>query len=195
MKNIFFILLALFAFSTAQAQQSVPRAPGQKALDFSLPASQDGKEFEFTLRKALAEGPLVLYFFPSAYTQGCDIQSSTFSEYYNDFRKEGVNILGVSADDIGRLNAYSADPDYCAGKFAVASDPKGEIANLYGLYFQPGQPGFKDKNGREINHGFIERVTFVIDKEGNIAGVFSSQRDGISPDEHVTKALELIKNL
>lgn len=194
MKNIFFILLAFFAFSTAQAQ-SVPRAPGQKALDFQAPAAQNGKEFDFILRQALADGPVVVYFFPSAYTQGCDIQSAAFSEYSEDFKKAGASIVGISADDIKRLKDYSADPDFCAGKFPVASDPNGKIAEMYGLYFQPATGGMRDTKGNEINHGFIERVTFVIDKEGKIAGVFSSQRDQIAPDEHVTKALELVQKL
>lgn len=191
---LFSLLIFLFAFTGLQAQ-SVPLAKGQNAIDFSAPASLDGKEFEFTLRKALADGPVVLYFFPSAYTQGCDLQAHTFSEFSEDFKKAGATVIGISADDIKRLKAYSADPEYCGGNFAVASDPNGEIARLYRLEFQPGQAGFKDKKGRKIDHGFIERVTFVIDNQGKIAEVFSSRRDGVSPDEHVEKALKAVQEM
>src|SRR4029077_16657125 len=89
---------------------------GDKAPDFSARASLAGKEFNFSLENALKKGPVVVYFYPSAYTKGCDLEAHTFAQEKNNFDAAGATIIGVSADSIARLNAFSADPDYCAGK-------------------------------------------------------------------------------
>jgi peroxiredoxin len=138
---------------------------------------------------------VVVYFYPSAYTGGCDLEAHTFAEYKDKFTAAGATIIGVSADDIQRLNRFSSDPDYCAGKFPVASDPGGKIAATYGLKLIPPKPGVKDVKGDEVNHGFIPRTTFVIDKKGTIVAVFSSSTDKISPDEHVKESLAIVKKL
>jgi peroxiredoxin len=85
-------------------------------------------------------------------------------------------VVGVSHDSIARLNDFSADPHYCAGKFPVASDPDGAIARSYGLEVTDAQPGAKDTRGQPIDHAFTERTTFVIAPGGKIAGVFSVRR-------------------
>ncbi|HEV2355404.1 MAG TPA: peroxiredoxin, partial [Puia sp.] len=146
-------------------------------------------------KKALAKGPVVVYFYPSAYTGGCDIEAHTFAEMKDKFTAAGATIIGVSADDIQRLNAFSSDPNYCAGKFPVASDPEGRIAASYGLTFTPGRAGIKDIRGEALTHGFIPRTTFVIGKDGKIVAVFSSETDHISPADHVEKALAMVKAL
>src|SRR6516165_1965478 len=92
---------------------------GDKAPDFSARASLAGKEFSFSLADALKKGPAVVYFYPSAYTKGCDLEAHTFAENKEKFDAAGATIIGVSADSIERLNAFSADPDYCAGKFRL----------------------------------------------------------------------------
>src|SRR5471030_2758058 len=99
-----------------------------KAPDFSARASLAGKEFDFSLRNALKKGPVVVYFYPSAFTGGCNIEAHTFAENKEKFDAAGATIIGVSQDSIARLNAFSADPQYCAGKIAVASDADGAIA-------------------------------------------------------------------
>src|SRR6201987_3365966 len=109
---------------------------GDKAPVFSAPASLAGKEFNFSLADALKKGPAVVYFYPSAYTKGCDLEAHTFAENKDKFDAAGATIIGVSADSIERLNAFSADPDYCAGKFPVASDPGHKIADSYHLTAQ-----------------------------------------------------------
>ena len=103
--------------------------PADPAPDFSAKASLAGKEFNFSLQDALKKGPAVVYFYPSAYTKGCDLEAHTFAENKEKFDAAGTTIIGVSADSIERLNAFSADPDYCAGKFPVASDPGHKIAD------------------------------------------------------------------
>ena len=104
-----------------------------KAPDFSARASLAGKEFNFSLPDALKKGPVVVYFYPSAYTKGCDLEAHTFAQEKEKFDAAGATIIGVSADSIARLDVFSADPDYCAGKFPVASDPDRKIATSYNL--------------------------------------------------------------
>ncbi len=168
---------------------------GSVAPLFTAEASQAGKDFQFSLKKALAKGPVVLYFYPAAYTGGCDLEAHTFAELKNKFTSAGATIIGVSADDIQRLNSFSSDPKYCAGKFPVASDSKGKIAATYGLKLIPPQPGVKDVRGVQVKHGFIPRTTFVINKKDIIVASFSSRKDHISPDEHVKKALAIVKGM
>ena len=166
-----------------------------KAPDFSARASLAGKEFNFSLEDALKKGPAVVYFYPSAFTKGCDLEAHTFAENKEKFDAAGATIIGVSADSIGRLNAFSADPDYCAGKFPVASDPDRKIANSYNLTAQSARAGMKDVRGADIDHDFIERTTFVIGKDHKIVATLSSADDKLTPDQHVTKALEIVQKL
>lgn len=168
--------------------------PGTEAPTFKAKASLAGKEFDFSMKEALKKGAVVLYFYPAAYTKGCDLEAHTFAELSDQFAKANATIIGISADNIQRLNTFSSDPDYCAGKFPVASDPVGKIAALYNLEIQQPQTSIKNKKGEEINHGFIPRTTFVIDKNGKIIAVFSSQKDKISPVDHVKKALEMVQD-
>src|SRR5699024_6811575 len=168
---------------------------GATAPDFSAPASLAGEEFTFSLAQALADGPVVVYFFPAAYTEGCDLQAHTFSEHSEQFEAAGATIIGVSADSIERLHDFSADPDYCAGDFAVASDPNGTIAATFDLEMMPAQPGVVDVRGTEITHGFLPRVTFVLNDKGEIIARLSSQDDDLTPDQHVTRSLEIVQQL
>ena len=186
--------LLLFINPYSFAQMKV-LSTGSKAPMFTTKASMAGNEFDFSLKEALDKGPVVLYFYPAAYTGGCDLEAHTFAEMKDKFTAAGATILGVSADDIERLKSFSSNPDYCAGKFPVASDDGGKIAATYGLELMPPKEGAKDVTGAEITHGFIPRTTFVINKNGEIVAVFSSGTDHISPDEHVKKSLEIVTKL
>ena len=168
---------------------------GEKAPDFSAQASLAGKSFDFSLREALKKGPVVVYFYPSAYTGGCNRQAHTFAVNKDKFDAAGATIIGVSQDSISRLNAFSADPEYCAGKFPVASDPDGRIAKTYGLKVTPGKFGSKDTRGVEIGHAFTERVTFVIAPDSSIVATLSSAEDKISVEDHVTRSLAAVTEL
>src|SRR5512140_1746211 len=86
--------------------------PGAKAPDFSAKASLAGKEFTFSLKDALKKGPVVVYFYPSAFTGGCNLEAHTFAENKEKFDALKATIIGVSRDGIERLNAFSADPQY-----------------------------------------------------------------------------------
>jgi peroxiredoxin len=166
---------------------------GDTAPDFTATASLGGKDFTFHLNDALKKGPVVVYFYPSAYTGGCDLEAHTFADNHEKFDAAGAGIIGVSADNLERLNQFAADPNFCAGKFPIASDESLKIAQSYNLQTTPGKAGAKDVRGVEIGHGFIERVTFVVGKDHKIMAVMSSKDDGIKPDEHVFKSLAMVE--
>lgn len=172
--------------------------PGEKAPAFAAKASLAGKAFDFSLAKALKKGPVVVYFYPAAFTGGCNVQARSFAERQPQFAAAHATIIGVSGDSIARLNAFSADPQYCAGKFPVASDPEGAIGKSYGLQVKvrEGAPTFKDSRGVLLdNRVGIERTTFVIGKDGRIVARFSSAEDKIKAGDHAVKALEVVQGL
>jgi thioredoxin-dependent peroxiredoxin len=168
---------------------------GERAPEFSTKASLAGKTLDFSLKSALQKGPVVVYFYPSAFTAGCNIEAHTFAENKEKFDAAGASIIGVSRDSLERLNAFSADPEYCAGKIEVASDADGAIADSYGLTKAAVRPGMKDSRGVVIDHDFTERTTFIVRRDGTIADVFSTSDDKISPADHVTKALAAVQQL
>ena len=185
-------------FSLALAASLVVAVPAIGALEsgdmaptFEARASLNGSAFDFSLREWLDDGPVVVYFYPSAYTQGCNIQAHEFAENMDAFNAAGAQVIGVSLDSIERLNDFSADPEYCAGKLAVASDTDGSIAGSYGLSVREGREGMKDTRGVEIGHGFTERTTFIVTPDGRISETIG----GISPIENVQKSLEAVQRL
>lgn len=191
----FLILSFLLLVTPCAFSQTAKLSKGDVAPVFTAKASLGGSAFNFSLKSALAKGPVVVYFYPSAYTGGCDAEAHAFAELKDKFTAAGATIIGVSADDIGRLNKFSSDPLYCAGKFPVASDSDGKIAARYGLTMGAPKLGIKDAIGQDLTHGFIPRTTFVIGKDGKVIAVFSSETDHISPTEHVDKSLAIVKGL
>ena len=164
---------------------------GDVAPKFEARASLAGDEFDYSLAKALEDGPVVVYFYPSAYTRGCNIQAHEFAENMDKFTAAGASVIGVSLDSIERLNEFSADPEYCAGKLAVASDASGDIAKSFDISVRAGREGMKDTRGVEFDHGMAERTTFIVTADGEIAEAIG----GISPFENVQKSLEAVQNL
>jgi peroxiredoxin len=187
-KQLFIALCAGLLATPALAALKV----GDAAPDFSASGSLGGKDFKFNLKDALKKGPVVVYFYPSAYTGGCDLEAHTFAEQSDKFKAAGAQILGVSADSLDRLHKFSADPNFCAGKFPIASDADTKIAKSYDLTVGAAREGAKDVRGEEIGHAFIERVTYVIGKDGKILATLSSKSDGLSPDQHVDKSLAIV---
>ena len=183
--------LALLALALQLPAAHASLAIGDSAPAFEAPASLNGKAFRFSLADALKRGPVVVYFYPSAYTGGCNLEAHTFAVQQDKFSAAGATIVGVSLDDIGRLNTFSADPEYCGGKIAVASDPDGHIAHAYALAVRDAAPGRKDTRGVQIDHGFAERSTFVVTSDGRVAAAF----DGLSPVENVEHALAAVQRL
>jgi len=164
---------------------------GDAAPDFKAQASLAGKAYTFSLKDTLKKGPVVVYFYPSAYTGGCNIQAHTFAVNHEKFAAAGATVIGVSLDSIARLNDFSADPEYCAGKVAVASDADGKIAKAFDLNVRDAAPGRKDTRGVEIDHGFTERTTFIVTPDGKVAATVG----GLAPDVNVDKALEAVQKI
>ena len=167
---------------------------GDAAPDFTAQASLAGKEFKYSLKDALKKGPVVVYFYPSAYTQGCNIQAHTFAVNMDKFTAAGATVVGVSLDNIARLNEFSADPDFCAGKLPVASDVDGKIAKSFDLKVRDAREGAKDSRGVEIGHGFSERTTFVVSSDGKVTATIETT-NGVTPSTNVEKALEAVQQV
>ena len=185
------ILIPALALALGSAAASAALKEGDSAPDFKAQASLAGKAFNFSLKESLKKGPVVVYFYPAAYTNGCNIQAHTFAVNVDKFKAAGATVIGVSHDNIGRLNEFSADSEYCAGKVAVASDEEGLIAKSYDLAIREAAPGRKDTKGQDINHAFTERTTFVVATDGRIAATLG----GLAPATNVEKALESVQQL
>lgn len=182
-------VISLFAATVLAISAQAALEAGVDAPMFEARASLDGQAFDFSLEKALSEGNVVVYFYPSAYTRGCNIQAHEFSVNMEKFAAAGASVIGVSLDSIDRLNVFSADPDYCAGNLAVASDESGEIARSYGLDVRDAVDGAEDTRGEEIGHGFAERVTFILSSDGKIAKTIG----GVSPIDNVKMSLAAVQ--
>jgi peroxiredoxin len=183
-----FLLGCVLASAVALPALAALKA-GDTAPDFTAQASLGGNAFSYSLKAALAKGPVVVYFFPSSYTGGCNIQAHTFAVNSDKFAAAGATIIGVSLDSISRLNDFSKDPDYCAGKFPTASDPDGKIAKSFDLTVRAAQAGAKDTRGVEIDHGFAERTTFIVGRNGTIVASIG----GVAPADNVDKALAAVQ--
>jgi peroxiredoxin Q/BCP len=177
--------IALPVFSALEAGDSAPM--------FEARASLAGEEFDFSLADALQDGPVVVYFYPSAFTQGCNMQAHEFAVNMADFKAAGASVVGVSLDSIERLNDFSADPAYCAGELPVASDPSGDIARSYGINVAEGRPGMTDTRGVEIDHGFADRITFIVTPDGTVSHMIGGRQ--VSPIDNVHQSLAAVQEL
>ena len=171
MKSVLNLALAAAMFSSpALAALSV----GASAPDFSAQASQAGKQFPFHLADALKKGPVVLYFFPAAFTSGCTIEAHEFAEASEDYKKLGATLIGVTAGNIDRLTEFSVSE--CRSKFAVAADPGARIADSY-------------KSTLAIYPGHSDRTSYVIAPNGKVVFVYSN----LGAEQHVAKTLDALK--
>jgi thioredoxin-dependent peroxiredoxin len=191
-------VVARFAAVLVPLLSALPALPGFAALqagaaapDFKAQASLAGKAFDYSLADALKTGPVVVYFYPSAFTGGCNLQAHTFSVHRADFDAAGATIIGVSLDSIARLNAFSADPKYCAGKIAVASDADGRIARSYQLKVEGSAEPVRDSRGIVIDHEFTERTTFIVTPDHRIHASIG----GLDPADNVAAALKAVRAL
>jgi peroxiredoxin len=147
---------------------------GDKAPDFTADGSLAGKPFEFHMSEALKRGPVVLYFFPAAFTSGCTIEAHEFAEAAADYQKLGATLIGVTAGNIDRLNEFSVKE--CRSKFPVAADPKLTIAKSYDATLA-------------LFPGHTDRTSYVIAPDGRVIFAYSN----LSPDHHVEKTLAAVK--
>lgn len=150
------------------------RKVGQLAPDFTATASLAGKPFEFHLADALKKGPVVLYFYPAAFTDGCTVEAHLFAEATDDFAALGATVIGVSKDDIETLHRFSVSE--CRNKFAVAADPDLTIARAY--------------DAKMPLIGIADRTSFLILPDSTIGFVHSA----MSPDAHVQRTLAALRD-
>lgn len=189
MKHSAWTALALAAAITLPATAALP--VGTPAPQFEAGAALDGQRIDYALASALADGAVVVYFYPAAYTEGCNLQARAFSRQHAQFLAAGASVVGVSLDGLDRLQRFSSDPDYCAGKFPVVSDADGAIARRFDLRVSAGGGDYRDTRGEAIGHGFAERTTFVVGRDGRIAATIS----GLGPERNVEQALAVVRGL
>ncbi|HWI85900.1 MAG TPA: peroxiredoxin [Sphingomonas sp.] len=146
---------------------------GARAPDFATQVSLAGKPMPFSLKAALRKGPVVLYFYPAAFTKGCTIEAHDFAEATDDFRKLGATVIGMSADSIDKLNQFSVSE--CRNKFAVGSATPATIA-AYDVTL-PVKPTISN------------RTSYVIAPDGKILFVYSA----MDPAGHVTGTMDAVK--
>ena len=173
------VIAALAACAAAFAlPASAALEAGAKAPDFSAPAYLAGKPFTFKLADALKKGPVVVYFFPAAFTPGCNVEAATFSQAIGKFQAQGASVIGVTAGNTERLAAFSKDTEKCAGKFPVAADPGAKIAKTFDATML-------------LKPDLASRTSYLIGKNGRIAAEF----DSMNPNQHVKQMLEAVAAL
>jgi len=171
-------LHAAFAVSTLlvgthAAYAALPN--GTQAPGFTTDASLGGKEFKYTLADALKKGPVVLYFYPAAFTKGCTIEAHDFADAIPQYKALGATVIGVSMDNIAKLDKFSVSD--CRSKFPVAADPSGQITRSY--------------DAKMPIMSMATRTSYVIAPNGKIAFSYSA----MSPDDHVAKTLDAVRAL
>ena len=169
-------LLPIIAAVAIAAPALAALAPGAQAPDFTTRGAVAGKVVNVHLADLLKKGPVVLYFFPAAFTGGCNAEAHAFAEAIPDFQKAGATVIGMSADDVPTLQRFSAEK--CAGKFAVASAGPAVIKN-YDVGLNAG--------GRALT----KRTSYVSGRNGRVAFV----HDDMNPAQHVALTLEAVRKL
>ena len=165
--------IAIAAMATPAAAQL---KAGATAPDFTAPAYLAGQPFTYKLSDALKKGPVVVYFFPAAHTQGCNVEAHLFSEAIEQFKAANATVIGVTAGNLDQLADFSKETEHCGGKFPVASDPGAKIAKSYDATLM-------------VRPGWSSRTSYVISKNGQVADVYSS----LDPTDHVAKTLAAVK--
>jgi thioredoxin-dependent peroxiredoxin len=148
--------------------------PGTQAPDFTTQATLAGKPFSFSLADALKTGPVVLYFYPAAFTKGCTIEAHNFAEATDKFKAMGATVIGVSHDSIDTLNKFSVSD--CRNKFAVASDADQKITKEYDAVLA-------------IKPEYANRTSYVIAPNGKIIYEYTA----LDPDKHVENTMAAVE--
>ena len=147
---------------------------GDKAPDFNTEATLAGKPFKFSLADALKHGPVVLYFYPAAFTPGCTVEAHEFAEATDKFKAHGASVIGVSHDKIDILNKFSVSE--CRNKFAVAADPDQKITKAYAAILA-------------MKPEYANRTSYVISPEGKIIYEYTA----MNPDKHVSNTMAAVE--
>lgn len=167
--------VALAAMAALPARAALEQ--GSTAPDFTAPAYLAGKAFTFNLNDALKKGPVVVYFFPAAYTPGCQIEAHLFAEAADEFKAQHATVIGVTAGNTDKLEKFSSDTQYCSGKFPMALDEGAKIAATY--------------KSTLAEKPLSDRTSYVIGKDHKIALVYSN----LNPNDHVSQTMAAVKKL
>ncbi len=172
--RLFPAAIAAVAFVAAPAAAGL--VVGTKAPTFATRGAIAGKVVNIDLAQQLKKGPVVLYFFPAAFTGGCNAEAHAFAEAIPEYSKAGATVIGMSADDVPTLQRFSAEK--CAGKFAVASAGPAVIKNY-------------DVALNGAGRALTKRTSFVIGQDGRVAYV----HDDMNPSQHVALTLAAVQKL
>jgi peroxiredoxin len=169
------LLTGLAAIALIEGAASAALPVGSKAPDFTTTGAVGGKEFKLHLAQQLKKGPVVLYFFPKAFTSGCTAEAHAFSESIGDFKKAGAQVIGMSADNIATLKDFSVKE--CRSAFPVATaTPATQKAYDVAWAAHP---------------GITTRTSYVIGRNGRVAMV----HDDLDFSQHVAKTLAAVNSL
>jgi peroxiredoxin (alkyl hydroperoxide reductase subunit C) len=166
------LALAALAATVLAFRADAALKPGDAAPDFVAQASLGGKEFTFSLAEALKKGPVVLYFYPAAFTMGCTIEAHEFAEAIDKYATLGASVIGVSSDDIATLHKFSVSE--CRSKFPVAADADKKIMTAYDA---------------KLAFGYANRTSYVIAPGGRIIYEYTA----LDPSGHVENTLAAVK--
>jgi peroxiredoxin len=169
------LLLALAVSALVASPAVAALKVGDKAPDFTTTGAVGGKEFKLHLADQLKKGPVVLYFFPKAFTSGCTAEAHAFSTSIADYKKAGAQVIGMSADNLATLKDFSVKE--CRSAFPVASATP-ETQKAYDVAWA-------------AHPGVTTRTSYVIDKSGKIVMV----HDDLDFSQHVTKTLAAVQGL
>jgi peroxiredoxin len=180
MKRLHSALLAAAALALAPSAANAALAIGAKAPDFSTRGALAGKVIPIRLSTELKKGPVVLYFFPAAFTKGCSAEAKEFAEHIDEFKKAGAEVIGMSVDPVSKLADFSKQD--CANKFAVASAGPSVVSG-YDVALPP-MPDMPN-----VPKGLTNRTSYVIAPTGRIAYVHSE----MSYVDHVKNTLAAVQ--
>lgn len=169
------LLLALSLALSGGASAWAALDVGERAPNFSIPAAIGGQVFTFSLQDSLAKGPVVLYFFPLAFSEGCSLEAHQFAEAISQYQALGASVVGVSTDDIGTLSKFSTQA--CQSKFPVASDESKNVVTSYDAVW---------KSRPE----WANRISYVIAPDGSVVYNYIN----LNPERHVEKTLRALKD-
>jgi peroxiredoxin Q/BCP len=167
-------LLAAAALAGLCAEACAALKPGDAAPEFATEAALGGKEFRFDLADALKKGPVVLYFYPKSFTQGCTAEAHLFAEATSQFSSMGATVVGISNDNIETQKQFSTRE--CRDKFAVAADHDTAIAKEY--------------DAKLATMPMADRISYVIAPDGKILYTYAS----MDPQNHVANTMKAVQD-
>ncbi|HEV2442802.1 MAG TPA: peroxiredoxin [Steroidobacteraceae bacterium] len=173
MRRSFATALTALLLAAPGAYAALPN--GTTAPDFTAQASLGGNTYSFSLADALKKGPVVLYFYPAAFTAGCTIEAHDFAKAMPEFKALGATVIGVSHDPIAKLQRFSVSE--CRKQFPVASDASGEIMKEYDAVLAQ-------------HPAYANRTSYVIAPDGKVLYSYTN----LDPAQHVANTMSVVRH-